>query len=118
MKFFSDQCVPESMCSFLEMQGHEVIRLRKVMQTDSSDILVIKMATEVNAILLSLNGDFSNIVLFDPSQYKGIFAIQLKNNPADLPTILNVMQKILSGKIQKDFEGKLVSISSSKVRIR
>lgn len=118
MRFFSDQCVPESLCVFLEQLGHEVIRLRKTIPTDSVDAFVIKMATDLDAILLSLNGDFSNIVVFNPSLYKGVFAIQLKNSPAELPQIFAVIRKIILEKTQADFEGKLVTISSSKARIR
>jgi phage repressor protein C with HTH and peptisase S24 domain len=39
---------------------------------DSSDAVVIAKAQEVEAILLSLNGDFADIVTYPPKNYKGI----------------------------------------------
>ena len=39
---------------------------------ESSDMVVITKAQEIDAILLSLNGDFSHIVNYPPKNYKGI----------------------------------------------
>jgi predicted nuclease of predicted toxin-antitoxin system len=44
--------------------GHEVLLLREVMPHDSPDHSVIAKAKELNAILISLNGDFADIVVY------------------------------------------------------
>ncbi len=44
--------------------------------------MVIAKAQALEAVLLSLNGDFAYIVRYPPSQYRGIIALQIKNHPA------------------------------------
>jgi predicted nuclease of predicted toxin-antitoxin system len=53
--------VAESACKFLEARGHDVIRLKDVLPTDSPDPIVAKVAQENEAILLSHDGDFERI---------------------------------------------------------
>ena len=47
---------------------------------ESSDTVVITKAQEIDAILLSLNGDFSHIINYPPKNYKGIVALQMHNH--------------------------------------
>jgi len=39
----------------------------------------------IDAILLSLNGDFADIVNYPPKNYKGIVALQVRNHSEILP---------------------------------
>ena len=75
MRFFADHCVPESVDETLEAAGHEVLRLRNQMSNDAPDPEVIAKAQALNAVLLSLNGDFSDIVRYPPSNYGGIVSM-------------------------------------------
>lgn len=50
--------MPECACKLLEGRGHEVIRLRDVLPTDTPDPIVAKTAQDSNAILLTHDGDF------------------------------------------------------------
>jgi hypothetical protein len=59
LRFLADHCVSNS-----------TIRLRDVLPVDSSDMVVIRKAQEIDAILLSLNGDFSHIVNYPPKDYQ------------------------------------------------
>jgi predicted nuclease of predicted toxin-antitoxin system len=61
------------------------VRLRDVMPADSADTLVTARALEINAILLSLNGDFADIVTHPPENYGGIIALQMRNHPEIIP---------------------------------
>ena len=78
MRFFADHCVPESIATKLEAKGHEVLRLRNQMATDAPDTDVIEKAQSLDAVLLSLNGDFSDIVRYPPSKYGGIVSMQVR----------------------------------------
>ncbi len=55
----------------------------------SIDPIVIAKAQELNCILLSLNGDFSDIVAYPPEKYQGIVAIQLHNHPEIIPDLMD-----------------------------
>src|SRR6266704_2963990 len=68
--------------------NHEVLRLKDVLPVESSDMVVITKAQEIDAILLSLNGDFSHIVNYPPKNYKGIVALQMHNHAEILPKLI------------------------------
>ena len=61
MRFFVDQCVPESVAKTLEKHGHDVIRLRERIAPDSPDNLVAAVSQSNNAILVTMDGDFKAI---------------------------------------------------------
>jgi predicted nuclease of predicted toxin-antitoxin system len=67
MRFVAVHCVPESVAEALESTGHEVLRLRNQMAADAPDPGVIEQAQRLDAVLLSLNGDFSDIVRYPHS---------------------------------------------------
>jgi predicted nuclease of predicted toxin-antitoxin system len=62
LRFFSDQCVPAEITHILRRQGLQVSLLREVLPIRSIDPVAIAKAQELGAILLSLNGDFADIV--------------------------------------------------------
>ena len=61
MRFFVDQCVPESVARTLENHGHEAIRLRERIAPDSPDTLVAAVSEANDAILVTMDGDFRKI---------------------------------------------------------
>ncbi len=61
MRFFVDQCVPESVAKTLEIHGHEAIRLRERIAPDSPDTLVAAVSEANDAILVTMDGDFRKI---------------------------------------------------------
>lgn len=62
LAFFADHCVSNAIMRTLREAGHEVLRLRDHLPVESPDAAVIAMAQQLDAILLSLNGDFADIV--------------------------------------------------------
>lgn len=54
MRFFVDQCVPESAARSLEQRGHDVIRLRERIAPDSPDNLVAAISQSNDAILVTM----------------------------------------------------------------
>ena len=61
LRFFVDQCVPESVAKTLENHGHEAIRLRERIAPDSPDTLVAAVSEANAAILVTMDGDFRKI---------------------------------------------------------
>ncbi|HEY8226696.1 MAG TPA: DUF5615 family PIN-like protein [Pyrinomonadaceae bacterium] len=84
LRFLADHCVSNSIQNLREA-NHEVLRLKDVLLVESSDMVVITKAQEIDAILLSLNGDFSHIVNYPPKDYKGIVALQMHNHANSSP---------------------------------
>jgi len=96
LTLFADHCVPGSVIQVLREAGHNVLRLRDYIPADSPDQLVISKAQELDAILLSLNGDFADIVTYPPARYKGIIALQVRNHPETIPQLLDRLKAYLS----------------------
>jgi predicted nuclease of predicted toxin-antitoxin system len=88
LRFLADHCVSNSTVQSLREANHEVLRLKDVLPVESSDMVVITKAQEIDAILLSLNGDFSHIVNYPPKNYKGIVALQIHNHAEILPKLI------------------------------
>ena len=113
LRFFADHCVPNLVIQTLQNAGHEVLRLRDYMPADLPDQLVITRSQHLNAILLSLNGDFADIVTYPPARYKGILALQVKNHPEIIPQLLLRLTEYLSSHSKmEDYSGKLILVYS------
>src|SRR5271165_5931310 len=80
LRFLADHCISNTTIRTLQAAGHQVYRLRELLPVDSPDRLVIAKAQEIGAILLSMNGDFADIVTYPPKNYKGIVALQMRNH--------------------------------------
>jgi len=119
LRFFADQCVPGSIIRALQDEGHETLRLKDWIAVDSPDPIVLAKAHELDAVLLSLNGDFADIVSYPPADYKGIIALQVRNHPEAIPQIMSRLIGFLSSHLDRQFFlGKLLLIEPHRIRIR
>lgn len=119
LRFFSDQCVPREISDFLQQEGYSVVLLRQALPIRSPDPEVIQKAQDLDAVLLSLNGDFSDIVSYPPDQFRGIIAIQLHNHPETIPTLMQRLLTFLKANPEPAFyHGKLLIVEAHRIRIR
>lgn len=119
LRLFADQCVPAEIITLLSNAGHRIILLRDVMSRTSPDRAVIKRAQELDSILVSLNGDFADIVDFPPEQFKGIIAVQLHNHPEVIPLVMErLIAYLVEHPDQSFFSGKLFLVEPHRIRIR
>jgi hypothetical protein len=61
IRFFIDNCVPDSVAGFLRNAGHEVILLRDSIAPDSTDSFVAAVAELHGAVLVSFDKDFRSL---------------------------------------------------------
>ena len=94
--FFADHCVSNAIIQTLRDAGHEVLRLRDQLPVESPDPVVIAKAQELDALLLSLNGDFADIVNYPPANYQGIIALQVRNHLEIIPLLMARLRDYLS----------------------
>lgn len=117
--FLGDQCVPASITDALRDAGHRVFLLREVLPIRALDPIVLAKARELDAILVSLNGDFSDIVAYPPTEHGGIISIQLHNHPEIIPQLMAALLEFLRGNPERDFyRGKLLLVEVHRIRIR
>lgn len=116
--FFSDHCVPNSVVLQLRNEGFHVLKLRDHLPVDSPDEIVIGKAQELNTVLLTLDGDFSNIINYPPKNYGGIICLQVRNHPELIPMILNRLIVFLFSNMEIDhYKHKLFIVESYRIRI-
>jgi predicted nuclease of predicted toxin-antitoxin system len=119
LKFFTDQCVPASIGQSLQDNGYEVLVLKDHILIESPDEVVIAKAQELGAILVSLNGDFADIVTYPPGNYKGIISIQLRNHPEIISLLMQRLIDYLVNHNDMDhYQGKLFIVEVNRIRIR
>ena len=119
LRFFIDQCVPRLVSDALLSAGYQTERVKDHLPIDSPDPKVIAQAQTLAAILLTLNGDFADIINYPPANYRGIIALQLKNSPKALPAIMMRLLTHLNEQPEADhYQGKLFLIEPHRIRIR
>jgi predicted nuclease of predicted toxin-antitoxin system len=119
LRFFADQCMPGSIIRALLEEGYEILRLKDSLAVDSPDPVVLAKAHELDAILLSLNGDFADIVSYPPADYKGIIALQIRNHPEAIPQLISRLIGFLSAHPDSEFfVGKLLLVEPHRIRMR
>ena len=96
LRFLADHCVSNFIIQTLRDAGHKVFRLRDYIPADSPDLAVILKAQELDSILISLNGDFANIVAYPPANYRGIIALQVRNHPEIIAQLMEKLKDYLS----------------------
>jgi predicted nuclease of predicted toxin-antitoxin system len=118
LRFFVDQCVPRPVAEALRGAGHEAEILREHMPPTAPDEDVIAYAQTIDAILVTLNGDFADIINYPPAQFGGIIVLQVKNHPETLPTIMMRLLTYLSAHEREHFAGKLFLVEAHRIRIK
>ena len=119
MKFFADHCVSNSVVETLRNAGHEVVRLKEHLPVEMEDSVVIAKAQELDAILLSLNSDFADIVAFPPAKFKGIVALLMRNRPALTGTLMKRFLSYMELHPSPDhYQGKLIWVEPGRIRVR
>ncbi|MGC2528095.1 MAG: DUF5615 family PIN-like protein [Candidatus Acidiferrum sp.] len=119
LRFLADHCIANSVVQTLREAGNEVHRVRDVLPVESADTVVIAKAQEIGAILLSLNGDFADIVAYPPRNYKGIVTLQMRNHAEILPHLMARLMGYLGiYPILEHYRGKLLVVEVDRVRVR
>lgn len=119
LRFFTDHCVPNSIIRVFRDAGYEVLRLADYIPADSIDSLVIAKARELDAILVSLDTDFADIVAYPPARYSGIIALQVANHPEVVPRLALALKDYLSIHPHVNhYKGKLLLVEAHRIRVR
>lgn len=119
LKFFADHCIPKFIIQALHGSGYEVLRLKDYIPPDSADQIVISKAQELDSILVTLNGDFTDIVTYPPAKYKGIIALQIRNHPEVIPQLMTRLKNYLSVfPDMNHYRGKLFLVEVHRIRVR
>lgn len=116
MKILADHCVFGKTVHLLQKAGHEVIRLKDIASASSEDDTVASLAVSNNAILLSNDKDFADIIKYPPKEHSGIIVLRI--TPQSEGIVHNTLLNLLASKPLKEIYGSLVVIRGNKIRFR
>lgn len=119
LRFFADHCIAFDVVRMLREAGHQVFWLRDHLPTDAVDADVIAAAQELEAILVTHDSDFADIVAYPPASFRGIVALQVKNHPEVMPEIVDRFLRFAAVRTEmSDYAGQLLLVEPHRIRIR
>ena len=119
LRFFIDQCVPRLVSNSLRDAGLEVELLRSHLSINAKDPIVIACAQSLDAVLVTLNGDFADIINYPPASFGGIIALQIKNHPESISGIVMRLLTYLGEHPEREhYAGKLLLVEAHRIRIK
>jgi predicted nuclease of predicted toxin-antitoxin system len=93
--------------------------LRDHLPINAKDPDVIAFAKSLEAVLVSLNGDFADIINYPPEKFGGIVALQVKNHPESLPAIIMRLLTYLGEHSDREhYAGRLLLVEAHRIRIK
>ena len=103
LRLLADHCISKAIIDAILEMGHDVVRLKDVLPPDSADPLIVTRAKEIDSILISLNGDFADIITYPPNAYEGSIALQVKNHPEVIPQLMARLKLYLLARPDRAF---------------
>ncbi len=116
MFFLTDANIFLSMIQGLRALGHDVFDLKEESLEKLTDTEVYTLAREKNRILITMDKDFSSIILYPPGEHPGIIIVRLYRLKIDQATslFLDAIKRLKA----EDMHGHLVIIDPVKIRVR
>ena len=111
-----DNCVPRRYLRLLKEWGYDVILMTDRIEPDATDDKVIELITELDAVLLTVDLDFSNILDYPPQNYQGI--VVLRYHIRDEFDIDKSLKIALEDLYRDELRGCLVIVTSEQYRLR
>lgn len=116
MSLLVDHCVPRKFVRLLVEWGYVATPLAEHAATDSPDPDVLALAQQLDAVLLTVDLDFANILDYPPGNYAGIVVMRYDiNEEAALAVSL---RQALEDLYRDALRGVLVIIEAQRYRIR
>jgi hypothetical protein len=115
MRLKLDENLGRSVLRLFEEAGHDVVTVSSQQMNGAPDREVIETCGGEKRCLVSLDLDFSNPIVFRPSDYAGIAVLRLPRKPghADL---IDAARTLIAGLAGREIGGKLWVIQRGRIR--
>ena len=116
MQIKLDENMPPVVADLLRGEGHDVRTVYDQGLRSCSDPEVIAACQAENRVLLSLDLDFSNILVYPPEDYAGLIVLRLRRpGPA---AVLALVGRLLPHLATQTVSGRLWIVDAQRIRIR
>lgn len=116
MTILLDSSTPRRYLHLLSEWGYLAELSSAHIAKDAPDSEVLALAARFNAVLLTVDLDFSNIMDYPPSQHGGI--IVLRYQPEDEPALDATLRSALADLYRDGLDKTLVVVSPGRYRVR
>ena len=116
MSILLDQCVPRRYLRLLHEWGYAASPLADHAAIDSLDERVIAVAQSLDAVLLTIDLDFANILDYPPRDNHGI--IVLRYRAMDEGTLDATLRQLLEDRYRNGLRGILAIVDVGRYRVR
>jgi predicted nuclease of predicted toxin-antitoxin system len=115
MRLKLDENLGRSLLNLLRAAGHDVTTVWEQGLSSAPDRTLIEICQKERRCLVTLDLDFSNPLLYRPSEYAGIAVLRL---PAriNLNDLVDAVRTLIAGLEQEDITGKLWIVQKGKIR--
>jgi predicted nuclease of predicted toxin-antitoxin system len=116
VKFLLDENLSPRHAKTLRGSGFDAISVVEAGLAGDSDSAVRGFAITSDRVLVTLDGDFANIVRYPPGETPGVIRLRLRP-PTEL-AITSALQRVMRLLTSVDLRGKLATVDEDKIRIR
>jgi len=116
-KFVIDEDMPRSTSSLLRDKGFEVLDVRDCGLRGSRDKEVFEFAQKEDAVILTGDLGFGNLLKFPVGSHSGIVIVHFPNE-ISAAELNNQISKELDNLTEDDLKGNLIILEPGKIRIR
>ena len=116
MRFLADESVYVAIVRALRDLGHDVVDLKEKKVYGVPDDEVFQLAVEQGRILVTMDLDFGNILLYPPGTHPGIIVLKLFELTVDGAT--NILRDFIQKTDESQIAKALVIVEPHRVRFR
>ncbi len=116
MKLLLDENLSPLHARLLRSLGHDAVSVVELGLSGADDSIVRAAAIESGRILVTLDGDFANLLRYPPAQTPGVMRFRL--HPATEEAIDAAIRWAVARLAETDVAGRLVVVDEKKIRIR
>jgi predicted nuclease of predicted toxin-antitoxin system len=116
VRFLVDENLSPSHVETIRASGHGAVSVVELGLSGADDSIVRRAAIEGGRILVTLDGDFANMLRYPPAGTPGVLRFRL--HPPTEEAIAAALRFAISRLAGMRLEGKLVVVDERKIRIR
>lgn len=114
--FKIDENLHEEVAAYLRSLGYDALSVYEQQLQGHADSSIAAVCQQEQRTLITLDLDFSNILLYPPADYPGIIVLRLTDQSR--PAVLAVIQRLVPMLAAQSPTGQLWIVDESTVRIR
>lgn len=116
MRFKLNENLPVEAADILQPAGHDAETVYAEQLAGTNDQHLSTVCREEQRILITLDLGFADIRNYPPEDYPGFVVLRSKRQ--DKPTILEILQNLISAFEKEEIAGKLWIVEEKRIRIR